>query len=74
MAISGVPSRSLNRRVNLCLIVMRKEQLGRAKEFSIELAEKTSFVAAAGEEEIANYIGGSLREDEFFDRGFHQLH
>jgi hypothetical protein len=53
---------------------MRKEQLGRAKEFSIELAEKTSFVAAAGEEEMANYIGGSLREDEFFDRGFHQLH
>jgi hypothetical protein len=33
---------------------LRKKQLGRAKEFSIELAEKTSFVAAAGEEEIAN--------------------
>jgi hypothetical protein len=38
------------------------------------LAEKPSVVAAEEEEEMAQYPGGSLREDEFFDRGFHQLH
>ncbi len=72
MAISGIPSRSLNTRVNLCFIVLRKELLRRVKEFS--LAETNLVVVAEGEAEMRMYLGGSLREDEFFDRGFHQLH
>jgi hypothetical protein len=38
------------------------------------VGEKPSVVAAEEEKEMAKYLGDSLREDEFFDGGFHQLH
>jgi hypothetical protein len=69
MAISGLPSGSVNKRVNLYLIVLRASER-RAKEFW----QKALGCAAEEEEEMAKYLGPSLRKDEFFDRGFHQLH
>jgi|GEM_PF-3525503 len=41
---------------------------------SHRVGRKPSVVAAEEEKEMAKYLGGSLREDEFFDRGFYQLH
>jgi hypothetical protein len=70
MAISGLLSGS-NKRVNLYWIVLRA---GESRFAKLRNFGRKPSVAAEEEKEMAKYLGGSLREYEFFDGGFHQLH